>query len=347
MPWHKKEARDREWQRSWTEEWEKESTHQSKKELREQEREWQTWCFQQWGELVNAFPMTKRKKQQPDMTWKWDSMKEQQGSWTEAWEEKWMHQPKEEAREQEWVQQTWYCQMTEKKMQWLTWEGRKRASVSKRSQTEAWEEELMHQPEKEVREWERAGQTWHCQTTERKKQWPDVRRKQESMREQQRSWTEVQEERVDTLTWEGSKRAREIMASMTLPDDWVEETMNQHEKEVREHKRAAKKSNRSTRGRVNTLTQQGSERVRERVQKTWCCQTTGGRSKEAMNQCKKEVRECARLAKKSYRSMRGRLNTPMWEGRKRASERVANTILSMVRRTIQCTPNNGEEEAMT
>jgi len=60
--------------------------------------------------------------------------------------------------------------------------------------TEVQQEKLTHQHKMQAREQEIECQSWHCQTTKSLKQWPDVRRNQESMREWQLSQTEVQEE---------------------------------------------------------------------------------------------------------------------------------------------------------
>jgi len=63
-----------------------------------------------------------------------------------------------------------------------------------------------YQCKKEAREQEQAWQTQCCQMIKRRKQWPNMRRKKESMRVQQRSQTAAC---VEVSTHQCKKQARE------------------------------------------------------------------------------------------------------------------------------------------
>ena len=68
---------------------------------------------------------------------------------------------------------------------------------------------------------------------------------------------------VDLPTREGSKGVTESTANTTLPDDQELEVTVKHEKELRELKRSANKSNRIARARVNSPTREVSKGARE------------------------------------------------------------------------------------
>ncbi len=124
-------------------------------------------------------------------------------------------------------------------------------------------------------DWEEDAMTWH-EKEEREHQWAkEVKQKLE-----RKSWcTNLR------------KRMRESRANMTLPDNWEEEAMAWCEKEAREHERAAKKLNRSARG------------------KSW--HTDLRRKQESKRDHGKH--DIARW-------LSGRNNEPTWEGSERAQE---------------------------
>jgi len=70
--------------------------------------------------------------------------------------------------------------------------------------------------------------------------------------------------------------------------------------------------------------------------------TPNSQEEEGMTQHENKARECKRPPNKSNISMRGRLNVPMQEGSD--TERASNTMLPVMRRISQCTPNKQEEE---
>jgi len=82
----------------------------------------------------------------------------------------------------------------------------------------------------------------------------------------------------------------------------------------------ANKSNRSAKAAVHSLTREGREGARESVANT---KLPDNQELEAMAQHEKKSRECRRLANKSNRSARARVNSSTGEGSKQ--ERVWQT----------------------
>ncbi len=94
------------------------------------------------------------------------------------------------------------------------------------------------------------------------------------------------------------------MAKTTLPENEQGEAMLQHEKELREHRRSAKSSNRSTRARVDSQTREKIKQDSNSEANSMLAQNQEG---EATSQCEKERRKHGRLANKLSRSERATL----------------------------------------
>jgi len=105
--------------------------------------------------------------------------------------------------------------------------------------------------------------------------------------------------KADSPTQDARKRARDWMSIMTLPDNQEFEAMAWCEKESGEHERVAIKSNRSTRGRVNSLIQEASELATD--------SQTGTEIRRSRLICKHNV----------VKQPRGKSNNLTWEGSKR------------------------------
>jgi len=173
--------------------------------------------------------------------------------------------------------------------------------------------------------------------------------------------------REDSSTWVASKRGIDCMANTTLPDDQEGEAMAWCEKELREHWKAANKSNRSTRGRVDSLTWEESKAVRESAANVtfpddqegesmaWC-EKEAGVYKQAANKSKQKHKRKSQLTsarrKQGSKRQHGKHNVAKdWEGEAmawyekqtrelekeaRELEIAANTLLLAATRVYQC-----------
>jgi len=159
-------------------------------------------------------------------------------------------------------------------------------------------------------------------------------------------------ERVNPPVQEGIERARERVANMMIPavrrisqcipHDQEEEATTWHDMEVRQHERAARKLNRSMRGKVNAPTQGGSKRARvsaanmilpddwEEDAMTWHEKEEREHQRAERSQAEAWEEELMHQPEKENereqgkhdiaRQLRGRSNGLVWEGSKRARE---------------------------
>jgi len=128
-----------------------------------------------------------------------------------------------------------------------------------------------------------------------------------------------------------------------LPDDQELEAMAQHEKALKDHGKADNKLNRMARARADSLTRDGSEGERESAANSTLPQNKEG---EAMAQHEKESRKNGRLANKSNRILRARVDSLTGEGSKQDSKRMSNMMLLQLQEADTMTNIRQNQESM-